>query len=60
MLTTIFNCRTGRALTYLIELLSESVNPRQGLRSTSDPGIRYDIPFNKKTMFNDRNFCTIG
>jgi len=40
--------------------LSESVNPRQGLRSTSDPGIRYDIPFNKKTMFNDRNFCTIG
>ena len=43
-------------------LLSESVNPRQGLRSGSDPGISYDIhvPFNTKTRFNDRSFCTIG
>ena len=43
-----FNCGTGRVPTYLIELLSERANPRQGLRSVSDPGIRYDIPFNKK------------
>ena len=55
-----FNCGTGRAPTYLIELLSESVHRRQWLRSASDPGIRYDIPFNKKTRFNDRSFCTIG
>ena len=40
-------------------LLSENVNLRQGLRSASDPGIRYDIPFNKKT-FIDRSLCTIG
>ena len=48
ILTTMFNCGTGRARTYLIELLSESANPRQGLSSASDPGIRNDIPFNKK------------
>ena len=41
-------------------LLSESDNCRQGLRSASDPGIRYDILFNEKTRFNDRRFCTIG
>ena len=40
-------------------LLSENVNRRQELRSASDPGIRYDIPFNKKT-FIDRSLCTIG
>jgi len=55
-----FNCGTGRAPTYLSELLSESVNRRQWLKSASDPGIRYDIPFNKKTRFDDRIFCTIG
>jgi len=41
-------------------LLSESDNCRQGLRSASDPGFRYDILFNEKTRFNDRRFCTIG
>ena len=55
-----FNCGTGRARSYLIELLSESVNQRQGLSSASDPGIIYDIPFKRKTRFNDRSFCTIG
>ena len=55
-----FNCGTGRAPTYLMELLSKRVNRRQGLKSASDPGIRYDIPFNKKTRFDDRIFCTIG
>ena len=48
ILTSMYNCGTGRARTYLIELLSERVNQRQGLSSASDPGIRYDIPFNKK------------
>ena len=52
ILTTIFNCGTGRAPTYLIELLSERVNRRQRLRSVSDPGIIYDTPFNKKTRFS--------
>ena len=47
------------ASTYIIELLPESVNPRQRLRSASDPGIRYYIPFNKKTRFNDRNFAQL-
>jgi len=56
ILTTMYNCGTGGAPTYLIEL--SSVNPRQRLRSTSDPGIIYDIPFNKKTRLFD--FCTIG
>ena len=32
-------------------LLSESVNPRQGLRSASDHGMNYNVPFNKKTWF---------
>ena len=48
ILTSMYNCGTGRARTYLIELLSERVNQRQGLSSASDPGIIYDIPFNKK------------
>jgi len=58
ILTTIFNCGTGRAPTYLIEL--SSVNRRQGIRSASDHGMNYDVPFNKKTWFNDRSFFTIG
>ena len=49
ILTTIFNCGTGRVPTYLIEL--SSVNRRQGLRSASDHGMNYDVPFNKKTWF---------
>ena len=55
-----FNCGIGRAPTYLMELLSESVNRGQWVRSASDTGIIYDIPFNKKTWFNDRSFCTVG
>ena len=60
ILTTMFNCGTALATAYLIALLSKSVNRRQGLKSTNDPGIRYGIPINKKTRFNDRSFCTIG
>ena len=60
ILTTMFNCGTARATAYLIALLSKSVNRRQGLKSTNDPGIRYGIPINKKTRFNDGSFCTIG
>jgi len=55
-----FNCGSALATAYLIALLSKSVNRRQGLKSTNDPGIRYGIPINKKTRFNDRSFCTIG
>jgi len=40
--------------------MSYCLNRRQGLISAYNPGIIYDVSFNKKTRFNDRSFCTIG
>jgi len=59
ILTYMFNCHTGNAPTYLIELLTPKVQ-RRSTRSSESCIECYTVPFNKRKIFSDRSFSTIG
>ena len=59
ILTYMYNCHVGNAPAYLIELLTPMVQKRS-LRSSASSVDSYNVPFNKRKLFSDRSFSTIG
>ncbi len=59
ILTYMFNCHTGNAPTYLIELLTPKVQ-RRSTRSSESCIECHNVPFNKRKIFSDRSFSKIG
>ena len=59
ILTYMYNCSVGNAPKYLSELLTYKVSKRTLRSSKSSVGC-FEVPYNRKNTFRDRNFNTIG